>query len=1420
MHQPPLPVSSRPRVFARFAQGALWLLIAVWLIFWLAWGALHWFIVPRISEFRPQLETRASAILGVPVRIDAITAQSNGMIPSFELAGVRLFDAQGRESLHLPRVLAALSPRSLWNLGFEQLYIDRPELNIRRGVDGRIYVAGLDFSAGQGTESGAADWLFSQAEFVIHEGTVQWTDDKRDLPTLALREVNLVLRNRLRQHSARLDATPPPQWGERFSLRALMRQPLLSTHSGQWRQWDGQLYAMFERVDLSELRRYADLGVQLAQGRGALRAWADVQRGQIQGATADVALESVDVTLGADLQPMALQSVSGRLGVRLLARGFEFVTQALQFQTGDGLRWPGGNVRVQHQSADGSIAAKGELSADRLDLAALSQIANRLPFDPKFRSHLQTLVPKGLVERLKVSWQGTSQAITQYEAKGRVVQFELASQPGAPVPAKGGAGAVASAPVGIPGLAGLSADFEFTQNGGQANVVVQDGAIDLPGVFEDPLVRVAQIGADVKWQVADERIAVQVPNLKFSNSDAQGEAQIKWETADPRRSGARSRFPGVLDLQASLSRADGAKVHRYLPLVIPESARHYVRDAIISAVATGARFKVKGDLYDMPFKDPKQGEFRISANIQNATFAYVPRSLQTPESLPWPALTHMSGELVVERSRLQVNQARAQLGARSALQVSKAQGLIATLDQNPVVVVELDAQGPLSDMLAYVNASPVASMIGQMLDRAVGVGKSDLRLKLNLPLAAIDRSTVQGSVTLQDNEVQFSPDSPRLSKARGGIHFSETGFNLNAAQARMLGGEMRLEGGTQSPGVGNAVSGAAPSAPPILLRAQGSVTAEGLRQAKELGFLSRLAQHASGGTSYSATLAFRRGVPELKVLSNLQGMALNLPAPLNKTAPAVLPIKFENALSRESLLASAGEPTPLRDQLSLEVGRVASVNYVREHAPQAPRVVRGAIGVGLAADESVSLPEQGVVANINLGGVNLDAWVSVLSQAAGTDLAPSTAPLASTSGGSVAAPNGGPAASEALGYLPTVMAIRAGELTFGGRKLHNVVVGGSREGSLWRANLDAVELNGYVEYRQSSDTGAGRVFARLARLKIAPSTALEVETLLDEQPATIPALDIVVNDFELRGKRLGRVEIDAVNRGAGLSPRDAGAREWRLNKFNIVTPEASLSASGNWATVSAQTAAGAGAPLPRGTAERRRTVLNFKLDIADSGELLTRFGMKDVIRRGKGKLEGQVLWIGSPITVDYASMSGAFGINVESGQFLKQDPGLAKLLGVLSLQSLPRRLALDFRDVFSEGFAFDFFRGDVVIEQGIAKTNNLQMKGVNAAVLMDGRADIAKETQDIRVVVVPEVNAGTASLIATAINPAIGLGTFLAQMFLRKPLIEAATQEFHVDGSWADPRITKVDRRNPTSEVAPASSAPTPSAPPPSEARK
>lgn len=1350
------------------ARWALRLVLVAWLVFLLVWGVLHWLIVPRIGEFRSQLEARATQVLGVPVRIGAIAAHSNGMIPSFEVTDIRLFDAQGREALRLPRVLAALSPRSIWHLGFEQLYVDRPELSIRRGLDGKVVVAGLDFSRSGDSGGAAADWFFSQIEFAIHDGTIEWTDELRATPTLALKQVELVVRNTGRRHDMRLDATPPAVWGERFSVRGMFQQPLLSRDRGQWQDWNGQMFAEFAWIDLAELRRYADVGVDLRQGNGALRAWADVRKGQMAGVVADVALAQVNVILGADVQPLELQSVQGRVGGRILPGGFEFSTQGLQFDTRDGLHWPGGNISVSYMGAQDKVPARGELKADKLDLAALSQIAERVPFDAKARATLQAYAPKGLVQRIQASWLGPLDGLSKYEVKGQVTQLELLARP-----------AALAATVGSPGIRGASIEFDLNQSAGKASVLVEQGAVELPGIFDEPVLLLSQFSADAKWQVNGERIAVQLPNIKFSNTDAQGEAQLKWETSDPAKSGAQARFPGVLDLQATLSRANGTRVHRYLPSGIQQPVRDYVRDAVVGGTATGAKFRVKGDLHDFPFVDPKQGEFRISADIQNASFAYVPRSIQPPAALPWPAMTQFNGELVIDRTKLQVKVARAKMGAASGLQITKAEGLIPDFANVATVIVNAEARGALGDMLGIVNGSPLGAITGNALSKAVATGSADLKLKLTLPIASIEKSTVQGSVALSNNDLQISPDTPKLVRGRGLVSFSETGFSLAGVQARMLGGDVRLDGGWT----------ASATAPPMVIRASGTASAEGLRQARELGFVARMAQHASGSAAYSAVLGFRRGEPELTVASNLQGISLSLPVPLNKSAEAVLPLRLETALVRDSLLPGPGGQVRLRDRLTLDVGRIASIVYVRDLSGGEPRVVRGGIAVGLSPEESAPLPEDGVVANINLSGVDLDAWGSVLSQAAGTPLTTSVPATAAARRTSAEKAN-----SAALSYLPTSMAVRARELTFGGRKFNNVVVGGSREGLLWRANMDASELNGYLEYRQPSDTGAGRVYARLARLSIAPGSATDVEALLNEQPTSIPALDIVVEDFELRGKRFGRVEVEAINRGAGAVAREGGVREWRLNKFNMITPEAVLTATGNWASINAQAA------LSRGVSDRRRTVMNFKLDIADAGELLSRFGMKDVVRKGRGKMEGQVAWLGSPITLDYASMGGAFTVNVESGQFLKADPGMAKLLGVLSLQSLPRRLTLDFRDVFSDGFAFDFFRGDIAIEQGIAKTNNLQMKGVNAAVLMDGRADIARETQDIKVVVVPEINAGTASIIASVINPAVGLGSFLAQLFLRRPLIEAATQEFHIDGSWADPRITKIERKNGASD--------------------
>ena len=1380
---------TRLKGLAVAARVALWLVVAFWCLVGAAWTLLHGWIVPRIENFRPRLEIQASHALGVPVRIGQITARSEGLIPSFELRDVVLIDASGREALRLPRVVAALSPSSLWGGGFEQLVLDRPALEITRALDGKIYVGGLDINQAQRGSTDTSDWVFSQAEFVIQGGTVRYTDEKTKAPPLALGKVDAVMRNSLRKHAFRIDATPPPEWGDRFSLRGLFRQPLLSRNSGNFADWSGQLYAEFSRVgDVSRIKQYVTntFGVDPRSGCGKLRAWADISKGQPSAATFDVALDNVNVQLGKALQPLALASVTGRLAGKRFDDGFEFATENLRFKTGDGLQWPGGNLAMSSSGTAGKTEQKNELKADRLDLAAVAQIANRLPLSTSTHALITSFAPKGLVETLDARWQVPLDGAMTYSAKGRVSALVLAAMPSQVLrsnPARVPGDDTPTQLPGRPGIKNAAIDFDLTQAAGKAKIVIANGFLDLPGVFEDPRVLLDRLSTEAQWKWTGQDVDLQLRDIAFSSADAQGTAQASWRSGLTPAGAPDPASLGTLNLRGVLTKANGARVHRYLPLVLAEPARHYVRDAVIQGELSEVKFLVKGPVGDLPFADPSQGDFKISAKVKNGTFAYVPRTIQPKDAAPWPALSDVTAELVFDQAALEVNGVVAKVAGLPGIQVVKADARIPNLMSSATVNVNAALKGPLNEALNFINTSPLATMTSNALAKTVASGPADYGFQLQLPLKSVDKTTVQGSITLPGNDAQFSPETPLFSRLKGSVNFTESGFTVPSAQARMLGGDVRFEGGMK-PLIRNASTGTGAETSTVF-RAQGTASAEGIRQAKAMGLASRLAENASGTAAYNATLGFRRGLAEVVVTSNLQGLALSLPAPLNKSADSQLAVRFENTLVSESMAPGK----KLQDQLAFSAGNVLSAQFTRDISTDQARVVRGSIAVGLEPGESAPLPELGVGANIKLDSFNVDAWEKVFSSTVGT----SPAAVAVAASGT---------AQRVQSYLPNQIAIRAKELLVGGRKLNNLVVGGTREGPVWRANLDATELNGYLEFRQpgapdsnaTSSQGAGRIFARLSRLSLAPSTASDVENMLEEQPASIPALDIVVDELELRGKKLGRVEIDAVNRAASAGSRGSGQREWRLNKFNVVTPEAVLTATGDWVAINFQTL-GAGPRAPRPAMERRRTVMNFKLDILDSGRLLQRFGMPDVVRRGKGKMEGEVAWAGSPLSLDYPSMSGQFNVNIESGQFLKADPGLAKLLGVLSLQALPRRLTLDFNDVFSAGFAFDFVRGDVGISQGVASTNNLQMKGVNAAVLMDGSADIAKETQDITVVVVPEINAGTASLVATVINPAIGLGTFLAQYFLRRPLMQAATQEFHIDGSWSDPKIIRVEKK-------------------------
>ena len=1296
---------------------------------------MHIFIVPRIADYRVWLQTQASQAVGLQVRIADVRVTGGWLVPWFEASQVQLLDAQGQETLRLPSVRLAVSPLSLLRGKLDQLVIDQPELDVHRDAAGHVWVAGVDISLPGGDNRAMLDWLFSQPEWVLRQGRITWRDALRpEASALVLSSMDVIMRNNPWQHKFQLQATPPAALAQPVVMQAAFKQSLWARAS-DFGTWHGEVFADVPRMDVQALREWVSMprSLDVQQGAGAVRVWADVLNGQWVGAAADVALSSVDLRLGADLRPLRLKQVTGRVGARWDDGETEVSSQDLVFDTQEGEHWPGGDLRLHWA---GPHFASGSLTADRLDLAAVAQVGQRLPWSDDIRDLLMRVQPQGQLNQLKASWFAVGegeQAKLNYTARGHLHQFSWQRD------------TQANSPLAyFPGVAGAQVEFDFNQQGGKARVAVHQGSVTLPMGLEDPHIALGDASAVFNWHLKDggEHIAVQVQQAQVSNDDAQGEFSGTWHTGE-----GANRLPGVLDLTGSFSRVQANRVHRYLPDTLSADVRHYVAQAVTQGDGSKVKLRLRGDLKDMPFDDPKLGEFRVSAQVSHGVYAYVPAGKSKAEDT-WPALQEVNGELVFERSAMHFKGSTRLAGA-PRVTWQNVQAHIANLS-DAVVQVSGEAKGPLSEVLAVVQKSALNALTGQVLDKSQATGEADYKLSLNLPLANLPHTQVKGSVKFADNDLQIIPGTPVIQRTQGQLQFSDKGFDLTDVRGQLLGGEARLSGGLSFAQTNGAS--------PIQLKIQGEATAEGLRQAKELGFLAKLAQQAKGKSQYAFQLGLQGGQPQWSVVSELDGMALTLPAPLNKTAASKVPLRVESQPTAESLRPKARVQ---QDQIKVAFGKQVNVLYVRDVSGPRTRVLRGSMTVGNVTDANSK--DGAVTLTLQLPFVDLDAWNTVLGQTAGTS-------LMKARGASIGREASGDNAQD---YLPNVLSVKADELKISERLVHKVAGTGTRQGDVWRFNVSADELNGALEVRPPNGNTPAQLYARLSYLVIPPSMAQDVDNLLTEQPSSIPALDIVVQELTLRNKKLGRVEIEAINR-----PGNNATREWRLNKFNATMPEATLVAAGNWAADGKRT---------------RRTQFKFTLDIRDAGKLLARLGTPDALKGGAGRLEGDVAWQGSPITLDYASMAGKMNLSVEKGQFLKAEPGVARLLGVLNLQALPRRFTLDFNDIFSEGFAFDFVRGDVRIERGIANTNNLQMKGVAAGALIEGHADLANETQDLKVVVVPEINAGTASLYMATINPLIGLTSYLAQSVLTKPLIKASTTEFHVDGSWSQPRVVKVE---------------------------
>lgn len=1226
---------------------------------------LRYKILPEVERYHDSITAAASAAIGQPLNIGRIAVDWDGFQPRLLLSDVQILDKQGQVALNLPLVENTVAWTSLpaAELRFHSLLIDRPELSVKRDVQGHWYVAGIALEA-QSTESqDGLDWLLHQARIVIRSGRITWQDDFRAAPPLVLEQVDLRIENRRDRHRIALRASPP----DRLASRLDVRGNFYGNTFADIGEWHGQLYTQLDYADVLSWKPWVTLPDMFKRGKGALRMWLDFEKGRVHAFDADVALAGVRARLSEELPQLDLRELRGRVGWHDLEHGFEITTRRLALQMRDGLKLNPTDFHLRLSGGKNTKQASGEMRANVLELADLGILSSYLPLDDNLKKQIADAAPQGRVTGLNARWQGSVGDIARYQIKARFDGLSLRR-------------------VGeMPGFSGLSGEVDGADTSGTFSLDSRNFKLDAPQLFAEP-VEFDTFAARLGWYRNSRGLEVKASNIELANADLAGTIYGSYQ--------AGPSSPGYVDATVDMKRVAVQHAGRYTPVsAVNKETRNWLQSALQGGQADSFRARLRGDLRDFPFVGNERGIFRIEAQAKGVAMEF---------AKGWPRIEDAQTHLLIEGNRLDINAAAAATtGAR--LQNVKV-SIPDLLDNNLLLQVRGEAVDATQRCLDYIGKSPVNGYLEGFTEGITARGDGKLNLQLDIPLNGDAPVKVRGDYHFADNEVDFGEKIPLLREVNGVLQFTETSVSADDISARIFGSAAHLT-----------VQGEKGS---LLTTASGRL---------ELDYLKNLEPHplwsrVNGWADWSASISMKGNLLDVAVDSELQGIDLNLPQPFAKNAAERIPIHFE--------LTSINR---YKEVLSLRYGPLFDAKLVRQlGADEVWGLQRGHIVFGGNAQQS---GKDGIWVAGELPQVSLQGW-NDLGLASGRE-----------------------------DVLPNIEGIdvTVGRLTGYGNTVNALSIKGSSRNGLFSLRLASREMNGDLIWQPQ---GNGKLLGRFKSVMLGeshgdPVPAVQTVPVKSNAPdnTSFPAVDVTVEKLAYKGRQLGRLEVE-------LNEADGNVQ---LDKLRLTNPDGVLKMTGKW------------------QAAPEQTQVDLRVDITDAGKILSRSGYPNSLKGGSGSLESGLYWAGAPDAFAYSKLNGTVRLKVGKGRFLKVDPGAGKLLSVLSLQRIP----FDFTDVFSEGFQFESITGNAQVVNGLILTSDMKLTGAAAKATLSGQVDLNRETQDLKVHILPTVGDNV-SLLSFAAGPAVGVGVLLANKILNDPLDKLASFEYNVSGSWADPKVEKV----------------------------
>lgn len=902
---------------------------------------------------------------------------------------------------------------------------------------------------------------------------------------------------------------------------------------------------------------------------------------------------------------------------------------------------------------------------------------------------------------------------------------------------------------GVPGITNLKGEALIDNTQAFINLSAKNSAIDFDTGFSRPIpfdflaTQITANWADEQFKLTAENVSLYSPELSLS-ADVQfmqpsvGEAE--------------------LNLFAFLSNVDASKTQYYLPLAImDEDLVEYLNGAIYSGKVNQAAVIVNGPLNSFPYTD-KSGVFVVDADLQNARYRF-------EES--WPIIEGLEANLNFTANGMLIS---AYGGDLSGIKMTDVAVAIDDFDAS-VLTVDTPVSGNFKSVRDLMLNSPLAKNVGETLEFINPRGNVRGDFSLILPLDDTDLAIAKGQFDITNSEIELTAPEMTFSQVNGSLSFNNEKVSVDDMSVFWRGMPLQL----------SVLADDKEDHYQVDIGIVGEW--ENKHYLSEIP--SPLIKYVDGEVNWRGDLSLF--IPENGALTYSVDIASKLNDPV-----FMLPAPFQKIKGQSWPLKAHAEGGSEHSNITVEIGD--EISFFGDLLHENPTFSRAHLMLG---NEQMLLPMNGFHITTALDEIDFAQWYPFIDDI----LVSINSSDANTNNALDSHVTNNHASDVGLLAVPERIRGTVSHIAFYGQTLSDVSFNLLQKPDSWLLQLTSEQVRSrfrfydnfdekgmdidadFVHFTQAFDFSDNDIENRLSK-DISPENAprkknnvektVESQTKSDQafvlQPNNLPKLTFNCDSCQYQQLNLGKVQ---------FSMFSDGIDKLMLKDFTAERKNINLSLSGQW--------------IKNDTIDQTNVV--GKLDSKDIEQEIEAFGFESTIKDSGVKGDIKLNWQGGPDNFNYESLNGKIKVKFDDGYLADVSDKGARILSLFSLQSLVRKLSLDFRDVFSKGMFYNNIEANFNFDDGVVYTDDMKMDATAGNLSVKGNTNLVTRQLDYKMSFSPKVTSSLPVIIGWLVNPIMGVAILAADEAIQKAEVIAFIN-FELTGTLEDPQFKEVDRKS------------------------